>query len=651
MNPLLPLRNRRWTYGWTLVLLAYYLATMTRGLSLYDSPELALVGEQFGLGHPIGQPLHTIVAHLFSRIALFFNVDPLIAMNALSAIAGALTLPAVCSIGESLIDEDIQHAHATRWLAPATALAATHVALWEPATRIEVYTLATCLGMFGVARLVHVFGFKHSPVKNHWLTGLLFGLSAATHAHIGVAFAIACGPRCLLAVYRKETATTTPLKIIAGGLTGLLFYLYIPWAAQNAGDALIWGQPDDWKSLRHYFSGADYAKNRTITLQLFGEHLIEWLKWSFRKGHLIFLLVGFIGYARFAKQRGIGRFLFWVTLTYLLGQVLANAIFAPDILDYLEYLLPVFWISALGIGLMVVLGARKNSLIGVATFVLAATLVGFWPPSPLHRTRHLDNATEELATAALDAAPKNAILIVEHDHWAAPLWYVQEQRNVRADVTVIAYGLGSSSWYWAHILRRHPDLNPFELLGPGGKNARIDRLQTANRGRPLLVETTSLAARLKKRGCVGAYFVHVTKRCTPTKYPTELEASIHTLVASLRDGSPGTLDMLTLIAMHRGIDRARAGQPRAAVRVLLATDDPAYGSTAHVDDEFPARSRPLNIGVPNFARPVALGSIERNLFIAASIARAVGQDGFADRWSFRSASLASSSDQQPRSRQ
>ena len=78
----LPVRSRRTTALAAGALFAFYVFTMCRSVSMYDSPELALVAEQLGLGHPFGQPLHTLLGWLSTRLP---GIDPLIALNGLSA--------------------------------------------------------------------------------------------------------------------------------------------------------------------------------------------------------------------------------------------------------------------------------------------------------------------------------------------------------------------------------------------------------------------------------------------------------------------------------------------------------------------------------------------------------------------------------------
>ena len=131
----LPVRSRRMTGAATGVLFAFYVGTMCRSLSMYDSPELALVAEQLGLGHPFGQPLHTMIGALLTRLP---GIDPLVALNAFSALLGALTVVPATSFAETIGRQGPNSpAGDLRFVAPTIAIAAMHPALWEPSTRIE----------------------------------------------------------------------------------------------------------------------------------------------------------------------------------------------------------------------------------------------------------------------------------------------------------------------------------------------------------------------------------------------------------------------------------------------------------------------------------------------------------------------------------
>ncbi|MGB5284853.1 MAG: DUF2723 domain-containing protein, partial [Polyangiales bacterium] len=146
----LPVQSRLITAVSAAMLFVFYVLTMCRSLSMYDSPELAMVAEQLGLGHPFGQPLHTLLGALASRLP---GVDPLVALNGLSALFGALTVIPATSFAEALVRPDRNCPEGDlRLVAPSIALLGMHPALWEPATRIEVYPLAIFFALWAAAR-------------------------------------------------------------------------------------------------------------------------------------------------------------------------------------------------------------------------------------------------------------------------------------------------------------------------------------------------------------------------------------------------------------------------------------------------------------------------------------------------------------------
>ena len=125
---------------------------------------------------------------------------------------------------------------------------------------------------------------------------------------------------------------------------------------------------------------------------------------------------------------------------------------------------------------------------------LAAAVLA--PPALFGRTRARDTSARLLAAGALAEAPPRAILMVESDHWVWPLLYLQEAEQVRPDVVVLPLGLTSSSWFWRHLQRRHPELAAFDLAGPGGRLGRVRRFVDAQGDRPRAFEHLSMARTL-----------------------------------------------------------------------------------------------------------------------------------------------------------
>jgi len=246
------------------------------------------------------------------------------------------------------------------------------------------------------------------------------------------------------------------------------------------------------------------------------------------------------------------------------------------------------------------------------------------PPALYERTRYRDRFTWHVATKALQAAPPNAIVIVEGDHWIAPMWYVQEQRGVRPDVTLLAYGLSASGWFWRHLYRRHPDLEPIRLSGPGGRRARVRRFLIANSVRPIQIERTTLANRLGLPTCPAAWLLDVRARCDGVAHEPSLALYASAALAELRQGSPGTDGLIALLTLERGHDLYAQGFPRAAIETLLA-GVPTIEGMEKVDlSSVPLRIQPSMRPAPAYAPRVALGHPARNLHYASTIANATG---------------------------
>jgi hypothetical protein len=617
----LPLTSPRATLVASLALFAYYAATMCRGLSMYDSPELALVAEQFGLGHPFGQPLHTFIGGLLSRLP---GVDPLIALNGLSALAGALTVIPATSFAEALLrpDPDCPDGDA-RLVAPTVALLGVHPALWEPATRIEVYPLAAFFALWAAASVAHALLEGDERRRPYFGTGLALGLSASVNVICALSVALAMSPALLIAELRKEIPRKSVWWIALGGVLGLCAYGYV-FAVAGRTDVFVWGAPTDAAALGHYFSGADFNYKGVSSWSEWIDHVGQLLTWSLSNGLLGIWIVGFAGYALFARGRGLGRFFYTATWLLFVAFIARNGVFATDLLDYAGYLAIPTWLAAAGAGLLVAYLAGRNAWSAVAALCALVLLVLVASPGPYERTRHLDSFTEDVAEAALLAAPDNAILIVAHDHWVAPMLYLQERRAVRPDVVVLAYGLSSSSWYWDLIYHRHPGLTSIELRAPGGRDARVRRFLQANAERPIQVERFALAARIGLRVCPSDWLLDSRARCPQLEGEPALARACAAALSELGDGSPGTAGLIALMTLQRGHDLFSLGLPRAAVATLLSGVPQVVWDSELDLSSVPTRISRANHPEPTYSPRVALGHPAQNLHYAAFIARMTG---------------------------
>lgn len=625
----LPVPSRRHTAIAAIALFAFYVFTMSRSLSLYDSPELALVAEQLGLGHPLGQPLHTLLGAIVAHLP---GVDPLIALNGLSALAGALTVIPVTSLAGTLLQASREDREGDwRFLAPTVAMVGTLPVLWEPSTRIEVYPLAVFLGLWAAARFASMLADPDGRRVAYLIIGIALGLSASANPVCAVGIGLALLPSLSIGLAQRNLSMQGVGALIGGGLLGLMPYTYVL-AVAGREDVVVWGAPTDASSLLHYFTAADFTPKQVDSLSAWSSHVGDLVGWSLSNGLLGLVVWGWVGLTWFRRPAYLGSSVLGVTSLFFVAFVARNGVFAPDVLDYLGYLATPAWLAAGGTGLFVAHLAARRTAFGAGALGLVALLVLVTTPRPYERTRHLDNYTEQLAYEALGAAPHDAILVLEKDHWIGPMWYLQEQLGVRQDVVLVAYGLSASEWYWKHLYRRHPILHGFEIRGEGGRGARVQRFLEANENHPVQIEHFALAQTLGLSTCPGAWFLDATSGCDAEVGPSALASQAAETLERLGEGSPGTDGLIALMTLDRGYDVLAHGFPRAAVQVILA-GVPGVPELESIDlSSIPARVAWLSIPPPAYDPPVALGHPAQNLHYAAVIAQAMGAAALAERF-------------------
>lgn len=600
----LPIERRGAAWAAAGVLGAVYLFTMAGDLSIYDSAELALVARTLGLGHPVGQPLHTLLGWIASHLP---GVAPLTGLAALSALPAALSALPVTSIAERI------SGRAGAATATAVIVCGLHAALWEPATRVEVYALATFFALHAVANLVRE--------PRSWLgPGAALGLAASANPYIAVIAALAVAPTLAVALVRRRVGPRALLGGVAGGLLGLLPYLYVPIIAARGPEAFVWGDPTTGPLLRRYLTGADFPLARGAGGGTILEHVALWTRWSLDHGLLPLVAAGLIAHA-LRRAATLTATAIAVALTLLL--IASNGVFFLENPDYLGYLGVPLWLAAAGIAGAVAWAARGGgrsrlyAAVGLAAILLDVALA---PPGPLARTRHRDHVARTIAQAALDEAPPNAILVVESDHWAWPLIYLQEAEGRRPDVVIFPYWLSSGSWIWKHIYELHPEM-PGMILAAGPDLPRFAHFLELNRDHPRLFELVELAHAVGETPCIRGWLIATGRQCDAGAPDPAIASTIAGELGDLGHGSPPTDELLAQLAWVRGKSLWELGHPALALDAFLAGVPASHRPRAPAPPGLaavpPLRS-PLPVG------PHAIGHPSQNLIAAALLFRAAG---------------------------
>lgn len=601
----LPVVSPGLAWGLAAVLLGIFVVTGSRDLSFYDSAELSLVAAQGGLGHPVGQPLHTALGFAVALVG-----GGAWAFNLLSALPAALcAVPAV-----ALADHWAGFGAPGAWLRTLlVGLGLLHVVFWEPATRVEVYALATLPALWALARWASLDTHPGPlPASALIAAGLALGLSASANPYVAVCAAVTGAPALFLAARRTRSFLRALALTTLGGVLGLAPYAYVFWAAKRTG-VFVWGGDD----LSRYFRGVDFTRNRFAVAEPFDVKWGRLVSWSLGMHLWLPWLFGALGALRRAPR--VTGLTAWAFMTLLL---LSNTQYLPEIPDYFGYLMLPLALSVAGASAWVTtrtLALGRVALAGVLTLSTALAA-----PGPLHRTRAHDTVARALATRVLETAPPDAVVLVASDHFVFPLHYLQSVEGVRPDVVVLAWGLSSSSWYWRHLYERHPALTPIEL--PGSPEERLRRFLAAQGDRPVVVESGELVGAARVRVCAGPLLLQ-TAPCPVDE--AAANAFLAEWVDAIADGSPATEGVLAHVAFERGDALWTLGRPALALRAYLAGVPAALRSLpeslgARIDA--PAfDAPPLRHVPPVWARPYPLGRPEWNLFRAAELLHRAGE--------------------------
>lgn len=603
----------------------YYLLSRYPDLSVWDSPLIALVAIQGGLGHPPGYPLHTLLGALLSRLP---GIDPLAGVKLLSIVPGALMCVPILSLAAQMKAGNPNRKPAMGIWLPAVfvMMLCAHHTLWDPATRVEVYSLAGFLAVWGVARI----GSALSPTtpsipapaeklrgKGFFIAGLALGASAAVHPVVAATTATAAATSIIKHVFKKTINRGAIVQLAAGGFAGLLPYAWIP-VIGGRTDRFIWGSPTDLSSVWNFLRARDYATNIGPKASTIFSHLNEWMGWSVSTGTIVFVVLGIIGWFLLGKRGGLGcsgpLALFLSVLA-----ICNNIVWIPDNPDYLGYLCgPMAVCAAGGAALLynMVMGTHVRSIAAAAACVILVIIVGLFLPHPVHeRTRYRDRVARLQAAGALNEAPQDGILVVGSDHLFWPLLYLQEIEHVRRDVVVVTKGLATLQWYWDFIYRRHPTLRPFKAENPKDKIEMVQRFLTAQPHSRLAFESVGMASMTgaKIHGVGWMILDHpVDARVTE-----QVTAAIEQAADTIGTGSSHGVGTLSLVSYLRGHALWRLGQPKAAYRALLAGVPPSMRPAEEPPAAHWEKVPPLRIPIPSSVSITkGLGEPQRNLSLA-----------------------------------
>jgi hypothetical protein len=463
-----------------LVPLLIYLFTLAPGLQPADGGEFQLVTARFGVAHPPGYPLYSLLGGLVVRLPL--GPDPAWRLNLFSAVTAAATLGLVSRVVRKLTGSATAGLLAVLTLGSATTF-------WATATSASIRPLTAFFAALALHSLTAPrFTFHVSRLTFHVSRPTAFaialGLGFAHHASL--AFLGAVGWVYLLLVdptlLRQPRRCLGPIAALA--LTQLV-WLYLP--LRDAADAPL--APGNLTTLKGL---ADHILARGFAGDMFAfatsEHLADrvallptLLRFQFMSIVLVAAVIGALlllrrDWRRFVLLAGAFALHTFVTLTYRAPQTV-------------EYAMPAYVALAMLVGEVGGWVPRYRSVTSVKMLlnavVMVAGLLSIVAAWPSFRYLAQQDDAREYAETLLQAAPERAI-VLSNWHWATPMWYLQRVEGLRPDVKVkyVAPQGASLAQNYVDGITEHADERPVVVLRTfdpeyGGVPYRIEPLGPA----------------------------------------------------------------------------------------------------------------------------------------------------------------------------
>jgi hypothetical protein len=447
-------------FACALATFAVYAATLAPTVTGGDSGELVAVAATFGIAHPPGYPLYTLLAAAFARLVPFGEVAWRV--HLLSAVCGAAAAGLAAWSAARLSGQPAGGI-------VAAALFAFSPLVWPYAVTAEVFALNNAFAA-GLVALTVAASLDAPGRRGRWLLagGAVTGIGLGNHHTL--VFVAAPALAWLIAMTPGRARVRLTVLAAASGLAALaLVYAYLPLAAAR-GPVLAWGDPTTVDGFRDHVLRREYGTFRLASAETGAA--------GADTGARIAQIV-----ERFtATSHGLGPLLALTALFWLLdrgpqrrlvvlwsaGVAAYVAVFASLANVRMDLPLHVtvqerFWQQALVVvAVLAGLGyAWVARVVGRPALALAVAVALGAAQAAVH-FREMDHRGRtffaDWGRAVLESAPEGALLLATSDETIGALRYVQLVRGVRPDVRVVPTGQVTTPWMRAHAARMLPGI-------------------------------------------------------------------------------------------------------------------------------------------------------------------------------------------------
>lgn len=408
-------------------------ATLAPGLLPADAGEYQLVVAQWGVAHPPGYPLYTMLAGLLARLPIF-DANFAYATNWFSAIVGALSV--------TLLSYSAQRETCSvlaGWLAGFGLLASA--SFWMVSTQASIRPLSV---FFTIAMLEAALAYRraHRHGRNTSWALVRFGAAAGLGVtHHGSLLFVGAVMALFIALVDWRAWRRWGLAVVSAALIGAVPWLYFAFTP-NAPSELA-----TWDGFWHYvlargFAGDLFAhahpsawgERSRVLLEIFR---LQWHEWVLLGG-FVALVIGLLR----------DRWLFLLLLTGIgVHTFVAVTYRAPQTA---EYALSAYALLAFGIGVSIgqfvgtrngtasVTARRAPTLAIYTTCIMLVVVGGLRSAGANLQTWGYYASIEEARMEAehtLQQAGSHALILAQW-HRFTPLLYLQQVEGQRPDVDI-----------------------------------------------------------------------------------------------------------------------------------------------------------------------------------------------------------------------
>ncbi len=432
-----PVTRRDYAIGALIGLGAFVLYTITLCPTIFveDAAEFSTAAAVFGVPHPPGYPLYTLLAGLFVRVLPVGDVA--YRSNLFSAACGfaavAVLWLVLRRVGVSRLGALV-----------ATMSFAVGETFWSECLAAEVHSLNILLLV--LAWLCTFQAVQAPNARRYAWAGTIIGL-AIGHRNINALFLAPL--LVVLELERRKQKRDLRLLVIALGALAATaaVYLYLPVAASR-DPALNMGAPTSPERVWSVITAHAYMRHlRTASLATDLGRLSQFVGG----------LPGNLGLALFAAP--VGFFLLYrrgprwlaVSLAWLAATSLGFSVIY-NVLHISSYWLPTYLALSIAAGFGFDAWRGKSRVL--LPFVAAAVIPLGFSSIDLHQT----TIAHAYARQALESAPPRALIISLSDTETHVLLYEQAVERVRTDAVVVSAN-ELDGWYVEQLARRHPDVS------------------------------------------------------------------------------------------------------------------------------------------------------------------------------------------------